>query len=546
VVQNSHKEQSVRRRDFETASLINPEESYMVKDRNIRATNWKTIKELVDKGRYFTIFAPRQMGKTTFFSEFCKELGNDPYYVPVTLSFQTYRKLPVEEFYSEFQDDLFEKILKRLKEVKCERYEEVEELTKNTQLNNHIDFKRFFKKLNGIITQKKIIIFIDEFDGIPEEALKGFLDTLRDMYNAHKLGKEFFIYSIGLVGIRNVAEMTIENVSPFNMADKVRIPLFTLEEVRDLYSQYTEETGQPFTEEASSRIHYETGGQPFMVNRIAQILTNEIKPNTTDPITEEDMEKGLAILLVERNDHFTNIMYKAKKYERKLLEILFKEDIEYNIDEEGQNELEMHGLIKKGEFNLAQISNPIYLKRFLQLYKKRDNSEKKYYFDEQYPTDLFYEKDGLLNMPLILKNFGDYIERIGLKLFKISEHNQEFIGQLQLMCYLDSFIAGGRGDSNIEVVSGNRRIDIKVFYHGRKHIIEMKMWRGQQAHLKAREQLISYLKSENADEGYLVSFDYRLPDEDLPPNTSSEVEIEGKRLYLYQINIRGEESRRTV
>jgi len=32
------------------------------------------IKTLVDLGRYFSIFAPRQSGKTTFFEDFCHEL----------------------------------------------------------------------------------------------------------------------------------------------------------------------------------------------------------------------------------------------------------------------------------------------------------------------------------------------------------------------------------------------------------------------------------------------------------------------------------------
>jgi hypothetical protein len=52
------------------------------------------------------------------------------------------------------------------------------------------------------------------------------------------------------VGIRNISQLVVGGVSPFNIADHVEIPPFTFKNVRDLYLQYTMETNQPFTDEA--------------------------------------------------------------------------------------------------------------------------------------------------------------------------------------------------------------------------------------------------------------------------------------------------------
>ncbi|MCD6185106.1 MAG: hypothetical protein J7K84_04850 [Deltaproteobacteria bacterium] len=110
--------------------------------------------------------------------------------------------------------------------------------------------------------------------------------------------------------------------------DKAAKPPFTLKNIRDLYSQYTEETNQPFTEKAVKKVFDETAGQPWLVNRLGTILTINIKPETINSITEEDVEKGLDILLYEENSHFDNITEKARQYKETFIEVVF-DGVEY-------------------------------------------------------------------------------------------------------------------------------------------------------------------------------------------------------------------------
>ena len=315
-------------REFETQGNPIPGQHYLVENRRIVSQKGKPIRQLVDQGRYFTIFAPRQMGKTTFFVDFANELRSDPLYVPILLSFQIVKHFDSGKCYARIQQKLVSQLNRRLQAVGCDKTDEIAEFCRNTRIENHAHFQNFFADLNAFIEQKKIVAFIDEFDAIPENELENFLNVLRDMYLENKQERSYALYSCGLVGVRNVAQLNVSgNVSPFNIADQVKVPPFTLAEAEDLYSQYTAETGQPFAPEACRRIHDETGGQPYLCNRIGQILTIDVKPETIEPITEADVENALRILHVENNDHFANIVDKARQYRDVLARIVLAGDV---------------------------------------------------------------------------------------------------------------------------------------------------------------------------------------------------------------------------
>ncbi|CAN2041219.1 hypothetical protein GMMP15_370017 [Candidatus Magnetomoraceae bacterium gMMP-15] len=122
---------------------------------------------MVDMGRYFSIFAPRQSGKTTFFHDFCVELEKDHKYVPILLSFQICKDFDKLHFYEFIQEKLYSRLINRLKKVNCPQLEAVRSCLDAINLKEHSSFYKLFKELNRVIKFKKIVIFIDEFDGIP-------------------------------------------------------------------------------------------------------------------------------------------------------------------------------------------------------------------------------------------------------------------------------------------------------------------------------------------------------------------------------------------
>ena len=307
---------------------------------------------MVDLGRYFSIFAPRQSGKTTFFEGVCRQLTNNPTYIPILLSFQDYKSVQTQRFYNLIKNTLHRQLISRLTFVECPQLDVIKSYIETCTISDHISFRGLFDELNRIVEQKKIVIFIDEFDGIPRSELENFLTTLRELYQEYKGREDKALYSVGLVGIRNITKLIVGGVSPFNIADQVKLPPFTLKNVHDLYAQYTEETNQPFTEEAVNRVYEETAGQPWLVNRLGTVLTVNIKPETTDPITEEDVERAVEMLLFEENSHFDNITEKAKQYKETFIEVVF-DGVEYVPGDEEQSLLFTHGLIKAEGKNLV-------------------------------------------------------------------------------------------------------------------------------------------------------------------------------------------------
>ncbi len=171
------------KRTFEKSGSVDPEFSYYVPLENVVNSDKQDIKTMVDRGRYFSIFAPRQSGKTTFLEELRSWLHGDPTYVVVILGFQDFKNLvDKSRFYSLLQKYLYEQLLNRLEQVKCEKIETVRQFLAQHHFIDHISFRELFEELNKIIQYKKIVIFFDEFDGIPIKELENFLTTLRELY----------------------------------------------------------------------------------------------------------------------------------------------------------------------------------------------------------------------------------------------------------------------------------------------------------------------------------------------------------------------------
>ena len=518
------------KRFFEKSGLVDPSVSYYVKLENVTNLDNQDLKTMVDRGRYFSIFAPRQSGKTTFFKGFCRRLEKDPLYVPILLSFQDYKNLSAQRFYQLIEKSIYRQLINRLELVVCPQLDAIKSYLSTHILSDHISFRELFDELNRMVKQKKIVIFIDEFDGIPRDELENFLTTLRELYQEYKENKNKALYSVGLVGIRNITKLIVGGVSPFNIADQVGLPPFSLKNIHDLYAQYSEETNQPFTGEAVKAVYTETAGQPWLVNRLATILTIDIKPETTEPITADDVESAIKRLLRERNSHFDNLLEKARWYKESFVAVIFN-GIGYNPDDEDQSWLEQFGLIKE-ENEKATAANTIYKRRFLKAFFQEsgavaDTSLKSY-----------FTHHGLLDMESILTDFEEYIIRIGVNAFYTGKKPYEKTGQFLLTAWLYQFVEGGKEDLRFETPTGLGRMDILLTYGERKYIVETKINRSniEKTLEKAIDQLCEkYLLTEQSDEGSIVVFDIKTKVGELC--TPRRREVAGKQVLIFNIAI---------
>ena len=88
-------------REFNTSGPCDPDKHYTVMREALVATG----EALVERGRFFTIFAPRQSGKTTYFQLLFRQLRMQGY-LPLWISFEGLKTLGRSDFYAALQHRL--------------------------------------------------------------------------------------------------------------------------------------------------------------------------------------------------------------------------------------------------------------------------------------------------------------------------------------------------------------------------------------------------------------------------------------------------------
>ncbi|MDE0634317.1 MAG: AAA-like domain-containing protein [Candidatus Poribacteria bacterium] len=507
-------------RYFETRGPVNPQKNYVVS----RSEATADFIERIKNGRYIVLYAPRQTGKTTFFRRALDTLSTeDPNYFPIQLDFQILRNLSPNVFYERFYELVRGQIETVLRQRGKNASEELTQFLEHTQLTDSFSMLQFFKQLENLLGNSHVVVLIDEFDGIPETVVSDFLYTLRHIYLSNELHCP---YSVGIVGVKSITQLNYDrSISPFNIQDDFNLSNFTLEQVQELLSQYTEEAGQTFNPEVIEMLHRQTGGQPFLVNRFAQILTEESDIPKTEPIRMEHFLTAHTKIVQEGNvniQHLITNVRREPRFRSILMKIAaYEGGVAFNPYDDVMNELAIYGVITKGTGNLCEIVNPIYQQCILLTFRPLFNGLEHDYFPEDTDFEDYLTPTGHIDLERLLDNFSNFIARVGFRILQVPDTPQEFVGQDLLYTYLDQFVRIVRGAMYLEVQTGRGRIDLVIFHSGRKYIVETKIWEGEKRYQAGKKQLMTYLKLEQAVEGYYVVFDHR---ENPTPLVESETE----------------------
>lgn len=415
-------------REFNTFGPVNPREHYHVNRAQVKAD----LCARIDKGRYLTLSAARQTGKTTLLREVHTELEATGAYFVLMLDFSALKGFSSTRLYARLSADL---------QIQATRLG----LPAPGVLGDHGDFIDWLRLCIAHRAQRGVLI-IDEFDATPEDVLANLLSLLRAMYLARFDAAYPALHSVILVGVRDIPSLLHGTQSPFNIADSFTIPYFTPAEVADLFGQHTEETGQQLAPEVVSAIAHETQGQPFLVNRLGQLLTTKIVPVHSQPIGRSDLDYAMSLLLSENNTHFASILSKATPQRDVLLPMLLYDGQRTDFLAPVTQELLMYGVLRIVEdeqhLRFARIACPIYRKL--------------------------------------------------------------------LLSYLSAALSSVGGLVTIESVSAAGEVDLLVFHKARRFIIETKIWRGPSTYTDGVKQLVAYITAAGLEKGYLVVFDERL------------------------------------
>ena len=227
-------------RTFNTSGPNIAEEHYTIERTNLIN---KGI-DLVENKRYFTIWAPRQTGKSTYFRQLAEKL-NENGYSPVYFSVEGFNDFSIADTFDTF----------------CR------ELRRQQKINWNIETLKDFEKAVSDCNDMKLVIIIDEIESLSPDIFGPFLHTIRNLYHTRQ---HHCLKSVVFVGVSNIVGVISDNASPFNISDNLNVPYFTDEEVYDLLGQHETETGQLFDEKVKQQICHITANQPGLVNGFAQ------------------------------------------------------------------------------------------------------------------------------------------------------------------------------------------------------------------------------------------------------------------------------------
>ena len=347
-------------KSFGTFGPVFPDKNYVVSRHDERIDFIHRVKE----GRYIVLFAPRQTGKTTFFRNAITTIREqETEYLPIQLNFEKFVDTNTNRFYDAFGKDICKEINSAIMDREELPRNQISKFLNSVTLTDHISMADFFYDFGKLIQGIRLVIIFDEFDGIPPDALRGFLHSLRQIYLSHL--EHRCPYSVGIVGVKNITQLNYDrSISPFNIQDEFKLTNFTLEQVQELYAQYTDEVGQEIDTSVIEAIHKHTAGQPFLINRFGQILTEEINIPKSEIVQMHHFNVAYKQLLKESNtniSHLAGNLRKNPRLERFLMGIALNgENRRFNLDNEIISELATYGIITQDENGLCAVHNPIY------------------------------------------------------------------------------------------------------------------------------------------------------------------------------------------
>jgi hypothetical protein len=294
---------------FNSTGVCVPRKHYMV---DIKSKLEKII-ELIDNEFYFTINRPRQYGKTTTLNKIANCLNEK--YLVIDISFEG-----VGDRVFENEKDFCNMFLKlMIRTLKFNDNKESERLLKLSEEAND------FEEVSEVITKftedspKDMILLIDEVDKSSNNQLfLSFIGMLRNKYLQREVGKDYTFKSVILAGVYDVKSLKLKlrneeeakYNSPWNIAVDFKVDMsFSALEISTMLKEYSEENNLSLDIKAlSEELYFFTGGYPFLVSKLCQIIDETIYENHKEPWTIEDVQKAVKMILEEKNTLFDSMI----------------------------------------------------------------------------------------------------------------------------------------------------------------------------------------------------------------------------------------------
>jgi len=205
--------------------------------------------------------------------------------------------------------------------------------------------------------RRLVVVALDEIGAVTFPGATEFFSVLRDVYNSRQAETELKQLTFLLAGAFHPRDLIKDDkISPFNIAQRVRMDDFTPTQVRELIGKggWSEEQSAALAES----IYYWTDGQPYLT----QLLCSYLEPDAM-PV---DVDAAVERVRREDENHLPPMLERLNSDE-KLCEyverILAGEHIKfYPRENRRQAQLELLGVIKADTKGFCIIRNRMYVR----------------------------------------------------------------------------------------------------------------------------------------------------------------------------------------
>ncbi len=501
---------------FNTTGPVDPAEHYALAP--LHRVDWEEVSHLINTKRYFVLHAPRQTGKTSTLLAIMDELNREDRFACAYANIEGAQAArgDASKGIPAVCSVIARSVHNQLGDDRIKRWLDDEGRNKvpHDQLTALLEH---WSK----ISVRPTVLLLDEVDALVGYTLISLLRQIRAGYAQRPTA---FPQSIILCGVRDVrdyrmhgkGEEIITGGSAFNIkAESLRMGNFIDEEIRTLWWQHTEATGQVFAPEVFDELWLDTWGQPWLVNALGYEVTWKDKKarDRTRHITLEDYRAGRERLILSRTTHLDQLADKLKEPRVHAVvspfllgrsEVGLKpEDVDYVLD---------LGLLRRAVNGRLDISNAIYREVI-----PRELSWGSQMAIEQ--DQVWYVRpDHRLDMTRLLSVFQRFFREnseIWLERFDYKEAGP----QLLMQAFLQRIVNGG-GRLSREYGLGRRRTDLFLewpldeaqgfFGPVQRVVIELKLlYPGKTLESvlsSGLEQTADYADKVGADDAHLVIF----------------------------------------
>ena len=480
------------------------------------------MEALMAQSRYFVLHAPRQTGKTTCLLELMRHLNEQGRYACVYANIeaaQTARN-EVSRGVRTVCEAIAASIRLYLNEPKLELWLQEEGLKFSAENRLHHLLSQWAEQ-----SPLPTVLLLDEVDALVGDTLVAVLRQLRSGYAQRP---HAFPQSILLCGVRDVRDYRIHRSdgeiitggSAFNVkSESLRLGDFSAVEVRTLWQQHTEATGQVFEEKLFPELWEDTRGQPWLVNELGYELTWRMKllRDRSRTITLEHYREAREHLIQSRAVHLDQLSARLEEERvRRVIEPLLQgEGALLPVSEQDFQYAEDLGLIRRDPDKTVYIANRLYREV---IPRELTSATQSQLVTEQ--TTWYVSTDGRLDVPKLLQAFQQFFREHSESWTERFQY-KEAGPQLLLQAFLQRILNGG-GRLSREYGLGRRRTDLfiewpldpEASFTGpvQRVVLELKLLRRPRETVLAEglPQTADYADRCGAEEAHLLLFDQRL------------------------------------